>query len=99
MKRYVIAAACLAAAVLGALPCAEAGGYLFERSYYSHAPAKPVMIGPQTHRAPLGPVFSRPQGVAVNSGYRLQQSIMRVGGQVVDQTYNWDSWIQTTNKQ
>lgn len=99
MKRLLIAAACVAAAVCGALPRAEAGGYLFERSYYSHAPAKPVEIGPQAHRAPVGPVFSRPQGVAVNSGYRLQRSIMRVGGQVVDQTYNWDSWIQTTNKQ
>lgn len=99
MKRTWTAAALIAAALLGGLPQAEAAGYIFERSYYSHAPAKPVEIGPQAHRAPLGPVFSRPQGFAVNSGYRLQRSMMRVGGQVVDQTYNWDSWFQTTGKQ
>ena len=76
----------------------EAGSTIFERSYYSHAPAKPVEVGPQAHRAPVGPVFSRPQGFAVNNGYRLQRSFIRVGGQIVDQTYNWDSWVQRTNK-
>ncbi|MBA4018342.1 MAG: hypothetical protein C0483_14345 [Pirellula sp.] len=98
MKRTLLAAALAAAAVLGASPRAEAGSPIFERSYYSHAPAKPVEIGPQAHRAPMGPAFSRPQGFAVNSGYRLQRSIMTVGGQIVDQTYNWDSWVQTSGK-
>ncbi|MBL9090142.1 MAG: hypothetical protein JNL96_02890 [Planctomycetaceae bacterium] len=98
MKRLLCATAAAVVAVCGALPRAEAGSTIFERSYYSHAPAKPVEVGPQAHRAPVGPVFSRPQGFAVNSGYRLQRSFIRVGGQIVDQTYNWDSWVQQTNK-
>ncbi|MCE9605627.1 MAG: hypothetical protein K8U03_12100 [Planctomycetia bacterium] len=98
MTRILSAAALAVVVVLGALPRAEAGNYLFERSYYSHAPAKTVEIGPAAHRVPTGPYFSGPRGVAVNSGYRLQRSIMRVGGNVVDQTYNWDSWVQSSSK-
>jgi hypothetical protein len=98
MKRFLFAATA-AVASFGALPTAEAGNnYLFERSYYSHAPAKIVEIGPQAHRAPGGPFFTGPRGVAVNSGYRLQRSYMRVGGQIVDQTYEWDTWIQGSGK-
>ena len=77
MKRTLLAAALVVAAVLGASPRAEAGSPIFERSYYSHAPAKQVEVGPQAHRAPIGPAFSRPQGFAVNSGFRLQRSMMR----------------------
>lgn len=99
MKRLFFAAAPAVALLFGSLPAAEAGNnYLFERSYYSHAPAKPVEIGPQAHRAPGGPFFTGPRGVAVNSGYRLQRSFIRVGGQIVDQTYEWDTWVQSSAK-
>lgn len=91
-------AALALAALFAAVPSAEAGNYLFEQSYYSHAPAKPVQIGPAAHRAPGGPFFTGPRGVAVNSGYRLQRSQMRVGGQVIEQTYNWDTWIEGSAK-
>jgi hypothetical protein len=86
-----------AAAVLFAPAArAEADSYLFERSYYSHSPAAPVVIG---HRAPVGgPAFTRPQGVAATSGYRWQRSQIRVGGQVVDQLNTWDSWVQFHEK-
>jgi len=98
MKRILPAAALAAAVLFASLPGAEAGNYLFERSYYSHAPAKPVEIGPAAHRTPGGPFFTGPRGVAVNSGYRLQRSYMRVGGQVIDQTYEWDTWVQGSAK-
>jgi hypothetical protein len=94
MKRLPATAALLVA-VASAFP-AEAGSYLFERSYYSHTPATPVVIG---HRAPVGgPAFTRPQGAAVASGYRWQRSQIRVGGQVVDQLNTWDSWFQFHEK-
>ena len=93
-----LAAAAFFAAVPGSRATAEAGNYLFERSYYSHAPAKPVQIGPGAHRTAGGPFFTGPRGVAVNSGYRLQQSQMRVGGQVIEQTFNWDTWIEGSAK-
>jgi len=98
MQRFLPAAALAGAVLFGSLPSAEAGNYLFERSYYSHAPAKPVEIGPAAHRTPGGPFFTGPRGVAVNSGYRLQRSYMRVGGQVIDQTYEWDTWVQGSAK-
>lgn len=96
MQRF-LKSTTLVVALLGAVAAqAEAGSYLFERSYYSHAPAAPVVIG---HRAPVGgPAFTRPQGVAASSGYRWQRSQIRVGGQVVDQLNTWDTWIQTQAK-
>jgi hypothetical protein len=91
MKRFLATAVVVAFAAR-----AEAGTYLFERSYYSHSPAAPVVIG---HRAPIGgPAFTRPQGAAVQSGYRWQRSQIRVGGQVVDQLNTWDSWIEFHEK-
>jgi hypothetical protein len=96
MKRF-FAAAASAVVLLGAwIAPAGADSYLFERSYYSHAPAAPVVIG---HRAPLGgPAFTRPQGMAASTGYRWQRSQIRVGGQVVDQLNTWDTWIQFQGK-
>jgi hypothetical protein len=95
MFRFLLSATLVVACGLAQTP-AEAGSYLFERSYYSHAPAKPVIIG---HRAPTGgPQFTRPQGAAVTSGYRWQRSQIQVGGQVVDQLNYWDSWIQFQGK-
>jgi hypothetical protein len=93
MKRFFAAAV---VAALGLASAAEADSYLFERSYYSHAPAKPVQLG---YRAPVGgPQFTRPQGMAAQSGYRWQRAQIRVGGQVVDQLNLWDSFIQVQGK-
>ena len=95
MKRFFVAAL-LGAAACGAAARAEAGSYLFERSYYSHTPVDPVQIG---HRVPLGgPQFTRPLGFAVSSGYRLDRSQLRVRGQVVEQTNAWESWVQFHGK-
>lgn len=95
MKRWFISAALVVACGASATR-AEAGSYLFERSYYSHTPEKPVQVGP---RAPIGgPQFTRPQGVAATSGWRMQRNQIRVGGQIVDQTYIWDTWIQFQEK-
>ena len=87
----------LLVALLGCLRTrAEAGSYLFERSYYSHAPSSPVVIG---HRMPVGgPLFTRPQGAAATSGYRWNRSNISVGGQVVDQLNTWDTWVQFYGK-
>ena len=95
MFRSFVAATLLVVCGL-ALSRAEADSYLFDRSYYSHAAAKPVVIG---HRAPTGgPQFTRPQGAAVTSCDRYQRSQIRVGGQVVDQLIYWDSWFQVQGK-
>lgn len=102
MKSFRCAARCLAALsvfalVLAGARDAEAGSNLFERSYYSHAPAKPVQIG--THRGPPGgPMFTKPQGVAATGGIRWNYSQIRVKGRVVEQTYSWDTWLQTQGK-
>ena len=95
LRRFVVGLVCLVACG-SAAASVEAGTYLFERSYYSHAGSKPVAIG---HRAPTGgPQFTRPQGVAVTNGYRYQRSNITVGGQVVDQLNSWESWIQFQGK-
>ena len=94
MKRFFLVVVLAIAA--GISRDVRAGGTLFERSYYSHAPAKPVVIG---HRAPVGgPQFTRPQGIAATSGYRWQRSQIQVNGRVVDQLNIWDSWIQLQGK-
>lgn len=101
MKRFLPSAA-RAALGLAAVCCgsaatsARADSYLFERSYYSHAPAKPVVVG---HRAPTGgPQFTRPQGYAVISSFRQQQAQIRIGGQLVDQTIYREGWVQFQEK-
>jgi hypothetical protein len=96
MKRFLLSAAAAVALLGASIAPASAESYLFERSYYSHAPAAPVVIG---HRAPVGgPQFTRPQGMAASTGYRWQRSQIRVGGQVVDQLNTWDSWFQVQGK-
>ena len=83
-------------AMLACGQLAHAGSNLFERSYYSHAPAKPVQLG---HRAPVGgPQFTRPQGVAATGGIRWNYSQIRSKGRVVEQTYSWDTWFQSQGK-
>jgi len=96
MKRLLMSAALLATASACLPHAAEAGSWLFERSYYSHTPVEPVRLG---HRPPSGgPAFTRPQGGAVQAGYRWDRSQIRVGGQVVEQIQSWDSWFQVQGK-
>lgn len=96
MKRILLATALAVAACGGGASCCEAGSYLFERSYYSHKPEQPVQIG---HRAPTGgPAFTRPHGIAATSGLRRQYTQIQVGGRVVDQLNQWDTWVQFHGK-
>lgn len=101
MKRLLPAAAYVALGLAAIVACctptsARADSYLFERSYYSHAPAKPVVVG---HRAPTGgPQFTRPQGWSVTSSYRYQNAQIRVGGQLVDQIIYRDGYVQFQEK-
>jgi hypothetical protein len=90
MPRFPLAAA-IAVALFAASPAA-AGSYLFERSYYSHAPAKPVQVTP---RVPAGgPQFTRPQGFAAQGMSRWNYSRIVVRGRTVEQTYGWDGYFQ-----
>jgi hypothetical protein len=92
MFRRTLAAAAAVALLLASTATTEAGGYLFERSYYSHAPAKPVQVTP---RVPAGgPQFTRPQGFAASSMVRYNYSRIVVRGRTVEQTYGWDGYFQ-----
>jgi hypothetical protein len=93
--QVLAALAAIAAFGISAAP-SEAGSYLFERSYYSHAPAKPVEVTP---RVPAGgPQFTRPQGFAAQGMVRRNYSRIVVRGRTVEQTYGWDGYIQTQAK-
>jgi len=96
MSRLTLATA-LAVAIFGlsASPAA-AGSYLFERSYYSHAPAKTVQVTP--HMPAGGPQFTRPQGVAAQGMVRWNYSRIVVRGRTVEQTYGWDGYVQSQAK-
>src|SRR5689334_22188765 len=94
-RRVLAATAAVALLFVSAAP-SEAGSYLFERSYYSHAPAKPVQVTP---RVPAGgPQFTRPQGVAAQGMVRWNYSRIVVRGRTVEQTYGWDGYYQTQAK-
>ena len=65
--------------------------WIFRPSYYSHDPATTVRIGRQYSH---GPVFYRPQGEYIKSGYNYIRSGIQVGGQTFEQVNQWDSWYQ-----
>jgi hypothetical protein len=71
---------------------ARAENWMFRPSYYSHDPVLNVRIGRQY--AP-GPLYTRPEGAYITSGYRHLQSNIVVGGQTVDQFHHFESWVQT----
>jgi hypothetical protein len=79
-----------ALALLGAAP-ALAETWMFRASYYTHHPTTHVRIGRQYS---AGPVYTRPQGEYVNTGYRNLHSTIRVGGHTYDHTNVWESWVQ-----
>ena len=93
--RILSRAACAAMmAWLGLLttaPAVRADNWIFERSYYSHAPVEPVQIG---RRATGGPFYTRPQGEYVRSGFRNVRSTIVVGGRSYDNSQFYESWIQ-----
>jgi hypothetical protein len=72
-----------------------ADSWIFLRSYYSHDPVSEVRIGRQFS---TGPVFTRPQGQYVKSGYRQIRSIITTQGQTYDNLNVLESWIQTGSK-
>ena len=88
MKRLLPIGCLLAACATSSV--AQAGSWVFARSYYSHHPATPVEIG---RRAPGGPFYTRQQGEFVRSGYRSVRSSIYVGNGY-DTAQFYESWIQ-----
>ena len=70
---------------------ARAESWVFQRSYYSHDPVTHVRIGRQFTP---GPVYTRPQGEYVNSGFRYNRSTINVRGQSYDNTNIYEGWYQ-----
>src|SRR4051812_5592922 len=94
MKRFFYAAfvAALLSGSTDSVNVASAqDSWIFLPSYYSHDPTTSVRIGRQYSR---GPVYTRPEGEFVNSGYRRTQGTIQVGGRVFDQVNMIESWIQ-----
>ncbi len=71
---------------------AQADSWIFNRSYYSHAPVQNVRVG--TQQAASGPVFTRPTGQFVRGGFRRVRSVIQTPYGSVDQINYFESWIQ-----
>lgn len=91
MKSCLLIAAVSLACLCAAAP-AQAESWMFERSYYSHEPTTPVVMG---RRARGGPYYTRPQGAYFNGGFRRLRSTINVGGLVYDNLNLFESWAQT----
>lgn len=83
------------AVVAGSASTSQAENWVFMRSYYSHDPVTNVRIGRQFS---TGPVFTRPQGIYVKSGFRNDRSTTFNQGATYDTLNIWESWIQTGSK-
>jgi hypothetical protein len=93
MKTCLVISVLLAASAVSSVSQAE--NWLFMRSYYSHDPVSQVRIGRQYS---TGPVFTRPQGFYVKSGFRNDRSTTFNQGGTYDTLNIWESWIQTGSK-
>lgn len=85
-----------AAVVFGETPlaparAAAAESWIFNRSYYSHDPVRPVRVGRATAG---GPVFSRPQGAYATSGMRWINSTIPLGRWGTDRIMVRETWGQ-----
>lgn len=89
MKRLILALL-LAAAALSSP--AQAGGWIFGPSYYSHQPATGVRVGPRPKRS--APRYTRPSGEYVRTGYTRTYSAIRHRGRTLDEVHVIESWIQ-----
>ena len=78
-------------AIAPSVASAHDRSWVFQQSYYSHDPVSHVRIGRQFSR---GPVYTRPQGEFVNSGYRHLRSTIQLRGQTYDHLNMWESWYQ-----
>lgn len=90
MKLALIISAALLVSSMAAPTRAES--WIFAPSYYSHDPVTQVRIGRQYSS---GPVYTRPSGEYVRTGYRNLRSTIQVRGQTFDHLNVWESWIQT----
>ena len=93
MKQFLPSLVVLAVMACSSVSLAES--WIFKSSYYSHDPVTEVRIGRQYS---TGPVFTRPQGEYVKTGYRNIRSIITTKGQTYDNLNVWESWIQTGSK-
>ena len=91
MKRFVIASIALLA-IVATSGLAHAESWIFGRSYYSHTPPRPIVVGQPLARG--GPYYSRPQGEYTNSSLRYLRSYINIQGQTVDQYMVYESFIQ-----
>ncbi len=96
MLRILIlfAAALSCAALVVSPPSAQAGTWMFHRSYYTGAPPAAQPVAPIDPRVYAGPYFNAPQGDFVRGSWRMSRTTQNVRGRLVDQTYQWESWIQ-----
>ena len=72
----------------------DAAPWIFQPSYSSPAPmyAQPgLTIDP---RVVGGPYYTQPQGAYLRGSFRLNRTMVNVRGRTVDQTWNWESWVQ-----
>ena len=91
IKQLVIASLLIVLGMCIAEP-ANAGSWIFRRSYYSHTPVQPVTIG---NKSPYPVRRVLPSGAYVRTGYRNLQSRIQVGGQSFDHLNIRESWIQS----
>jgi hypothetical protein len=91
MSRCVV---CLFALLALAAPAmrAEAESWIFGRSYYSHTPPRPIVVGEP--RSKGGPYYSRPQGEYTSVSRRYLRSFINIQGQTVDQYMVFEGTIQ-----
>jgi len=89
----LVAATLVVGLTIDAQP-AHAGTWMFNRSYYAQTPpsATPAPVDPRLY---AGPYFTAPQGEFVRGSWRVSRTMQNVRGRLVDQSYQWESYIQS----